>query len=223
MQDPPGQLEAFPRADREEVADELCVEPAGIRAGREDFPNLQKKDGGIFRGRNRDEERFFLMFGWEVERKGVDLGVEAVRQCREDVLPLLVVGEERCKEYIESCGMGQRVRCSPPVPDVNELYRHAKAFLHISRAEGQSYALIEAVYAGLPVICSDIPEDRFAEVFCNAHFVPNEAPERIAREMEALMDRPAPTEEELAHDRKIIRERYSLEAWCGRIMREYGV
>ncbi len=188
-----------------------CYCPNGIRLER-----IRDAAGG-------DEERFFLMFGWEVERKGVDLGVEAVRQCREDVLPLLVVGEERCKEYIESCGMGQRVRYSPPVPDVNELYRHAKAFLHISRAEGQSYALIEAVYAGLPVICSDIPEDRFAEVFCNAHFVPNEAPERIAREMEALMDRPAPTEEELAHDRKIIRERYSLEAWCGRIMREYGV
>ena len=106
-----------------------------------------------------------LLFGWDVYRKGVNLIVEAVKDIKDDTLIIKIIGQKVCKEFLETHKNegSNHIVYSKPVDDINALYAESLAFLHISRAEGLSYALLEVIYAGLPVICSDIPENRFAE------------------------------------------------------------
>lgn len=163
----------------------------------------------------------FLMFGWDVYRKGVDLAVSAAQTL--SCPPCIwIVGLDACKSYLSSAN-APSIRYLPPVSDVNVLYREVTAFLHISRAEGQSYALLEAVYAGLPVICSDIPENEFARQFKNVTFVSNENIQQIASALHTVAQAPPPRDCDIAYNRAIIESSYSLQAWCHTIAAYYGV
>lgn len=166
-------------------------------------------------------ERNFLMFGWEVKRKGVDLVVEAASRLTPPC-SITIIGQEQCKNYLDEVPHADTIRFSAPVDNINELYQHTKCFLHVSRAEGLSYALLEVIYAGIPVICSDIPENRFAKAFKNVIFVPNEDSEAIATAMEQILSGPDNLQEEdVRFNRKLIEETYSLHAWTNKIMHFY--
>ena len=106
--------------------------------------------------------------------------------------------------------------------NINDLYRHTRAFLHVSRAEGLSYALLEVIYAGIPVICSNIPENRFANVFRNVFFVDNGNVEAITREMDRLARWDGRVDpEDVAFNRALMEEDYTLRAWCRKLMNLY--
>ena len=106
--------------------------------------------------------------------------------------------------------------------DINTLLQDSCCFLHISRAEGQSYALLEAVYAGLPVICSDIPENLFAQQFSNIYWVRTENAKDLADRISWILDRaPLPTLENIASNREIIDKKYSIQAWVDRVVTHY--
>ena len=81
------------------------------------------------------------------------------------------------------------------------MYEKSKCFLHISRAEGLSYALLEAVYAGLPVICSDISENRFAVQFPTVEMVESENTTDIAEKMKYIIN-----EKKYSNDKMCIRD-----------------
>ena len=165
---------------------------------------------------------YFLQFGWEVIRKGVDLVVQAMQLVNATNTQVIIVGQEKCREYLEINCSSPGVSFHEPVNNINELYHDAIAFLHVSRAEGLSYALLEAVYAGLPVICSDIPENRFAEVFRNIHFVSAENTKEIASMMDDIqMQPPTDTQADAEYNRSLIRRQYSLDAWVLRLLQLY--
>ena len=110
---------------------------------------------------NNSNSNAFLMFGWDVIRKGVDLVVAADS---DEALPpccIQIIGQTACQQYLQEHPT-EHIVFGKPVSDINALYQKSKAFIHVSRAEGLSYALLEVVYAGLPVICSDIPENQVA-------------------------------------------------------------
>ena len=164
----------------------------------------------------------FLMFGWEVMRKGVDLVVQAAEKTQAENLKIVIVGQEECKQYLsEHCSSG-KVVFLPPVDNINDLYRNTKAFLHVSRAEGLSYALLEVIYAGIPVICSDIPENKFASVFRNVFFVGNEDINAIATQIFQLSHWDGiVAEEDVRFNQKLIEQEYSVEAWSKKLMNLY--
>ncbi len=163
----------------------------------------------------------FLMFGWDVYRKGVDLAVSAVQTLSYPPC-IWIVGLDACKSYLSSVN-APSIRYLSPVSDVNVLYQEVTAFLHISRAEGQSYALLEAIYAGLPVICSDIPENEFARQFRNVTFVSNENVPQIASALQSVAQSQPPCNCDISYNRAIIDSSYSLQAWCHTIAAHYGV
>lgn len=162
----------------------------------------------------------FLMFGWDVHRKGVDLAIDAMRHLRSEKIRIMVVGESECKSYLENNAV-PGIIYKEPVKNVNELYCKARAFLHISRAEGLSYALLEAIYAGLPVICSDIPENQFAREFRGIYFVKNEDTVEIAQAIKNINSQILYSKENVDYNRNKIEKDYSLNAWCTKLLKFY--
>ena len=184
--------------------------PNGINISRIPPLTKPKKDG------------YLLQFGWEVVRKGVDLVIQAVQLVKSPNMHVVIVGQEKCREYLECNCSSPLVSFHAPVNNINELYHDAIAFLHVSRAEGLSYALLEAVYAGLPVICSDIPENRFAKVFRNVRFVTVENVKEIASMMDDIQAHsPTDTQADAEYNRALICQQYSLDAWVLRLIQLY--
>ena len=162
----------------------------------------------------------FLMFGWEIKRKGVDLAIGAMKNLDSNQVKIIIIGEEECKKYLEQNGVSGIVY-KEPVKNVNELYGKIRGFLHISRAEGLSYALLEVIYAGVPVICSDIPENQFARKFHNVFFIKNEDCVEIAETIKFLNSEDLYLEENIRYNRKIIEEEYSVSIWCRNLLKLY--
>lgn len=164
----------------------------------------------------------FLMFGWDYEVKGVDLCVEACLKMQ-DTFKIAIVGGASTqarikKEYGDVAG----IDVINPVSDVNELYKRTRAFLHISRAEGLSYALLEAVYAGLPVVCSNIQANLFAKQFPTVRFVESENVSDIACGMVEVVEQ-LREDTAIIRAREIIEEEYSTKSWTRKMLTHYGV
>ena len=63
----------------------------------------------------------------------------------------------------------------------------------------------------------------FAEIFPTVTMVETENVQAIADGMAHVMEKGAPTEEEIAMARKIIDEQYSIACWTDNIVRFYGI
>ena len=171
-----------------------------------------------------DQRKYdFLIFGWEYQRKGVDLCVEALKKISNENFKVAIVGSENIENIIkEKYGYVPGVEVVKPVSDINELYEKSKCFLHISRAEGLSYALLEAVYAGLPVICSDISENRFAVQFPTVEMVESENTTDIAEKMKYIINEKKYSNDMIEKSRKMIENEYSIACWVKNILKQYG-
>lgn len=171
-----------------------------------------------------DQRKYdFLIFGWEYQRKGVDLCVEAIKKISNENFKVAIVGSENIENIIkEKYGYVPGVEVVKPVSDINELYEKSKCFLHISRAEGLSYALLEAVYAGLPVICSDISENRFAVQFPTVEMVESENTTDIAEKMKYIINEKKYSNDMIEKSRKMIENEYSIACWVKNILKQYG-
>lgn len=166
------------------------------------------------------ENKALLLLGWDVMRKGVDVAVGAVSGSSDKEYLVDIVGLEKCEEYLKE-NKTEGISFLRPVTDINILFEKSRGFLHISRAEGQSYALLEAIYAGLPVICSDIPENLFAKQFKNIYWVKTGDSESLREAMDRLLASSCPTEEEIDYNRNIIDEKYSVNAWVKQCIEYY--
>ena len=186
------------------------------------FPNGIKTDR-IKRvsGKLDGEKKTLLLLGWDVYRKGVDILVEAVKMLNRTDYIVRVVGLDKCAEYLQQ-QQQPMLQFLRPVTDINTLYEGSTAFLHISRAEGQSYALLEAIYAGLPVICSDIPENLFAKRFRNIQWVKTGDKAALAQEIDSLLtSNHSAQNEDVEFNRGIIDEEYSIRAWVQKVVAYY--
>lgn len=170
---------------------------------------------------NNSKSNDFLMFGWDVIRKGVDLVVAADSEGALPPCRIQIIGQSACQQYLQD-HLTEHIVFGKPVSDINVLYQNSKAFLHVSRAEGMSYALLEAVYAGLPVICSDIPENQVAREFSGIFWVKNENVGDIKKQIRTICDLASPvSESEYQENKAIIQRKYSLDAWKKRIVELY--
>jgi glycosyltransferase involved in cell wall biosynthesis len=104
-----------------------------------------------------------LMVSALIASKRVETGIEAVSRIPDAYL--VVAGDGPLRQEIEATadrllsGRFKRLSISPSMmPDV---YRSADVFLHLSKDEPSSLAVLEALASGLPVVAHDLPQLRY--------------------------------------------------------------
>jgi glycosyltransferase involved in cell wall biosynthesis len=101
-----------------------------------------------------------------IERKGCHLILEALNDSNLDI-PLVIIGDlEQVPTYgqkLREMAKHRQVIFVPPIADRSLLFgivELCKLFVFPSTAEGMSIMLLEAASLGIPMICSDIPENK---------------------------------------------------------------
>ena len=109
----------------------------------------------------------FLLFaaGRIIQRKGAHILLEAFNKLNLD-LPLVIIGDlAQVPDYekrLKNLADGRRVFFIPAIEDRSTLFGLldlCKLFVFPSTAEGMSVMLLEAASLGIPMVCSDIPEN----------------------------------------------------------------
>lgn len=135
-----------------------------------DFEKVQV----IFRGRklqpvsskNSRGTNQFLFVGRLIQSKGLAAAIKAfgILLHTHPDLVFKIAGEgpekESLQELIEKLSLKGRVNLLGQVDQVSELLRESSYFIFPTHYEGLPGALIEAMLARVPIICSDIPENR---------------------------------------------------------------
>jgi glycosyltransferase involved in cell wall biosynthesis len=164
----------------------------------------------------------FLHFGWDPVTKGVDLVLQACKQiCRQQPSFALVIVGLKDADIRGAVGsaMPPWLRVVAPIESVGDLYAAADCMLSSSRWEGFSYAVAEAMAAGLPVITTDVRGLRWAAASSGVVLVPLE-PSALASAMVAMIhstQRPAYARA----NRQLISQSYSVDGWASRVIRIY--
>jgi glycosyltransferase involved in cell wall biosynthesis len=103
-------------------------------------------------------DEFTLLFiGNDWKKKGLITLLEAIADCRELPLKLLIVGDDDRRNYVASIqrlGIENRVCFSPTSPDVLQFYAAADACVAPSLEDAYGLPVLEAMACGLPVISS---------------------------------------------------------------------
>jgi len=98
-----------------------------------------------------------LLIGNDWRKKGLQTLIEALNECRDLPMQLLVVGKDDVKPFeatIERFGLLNRVRFLAPSRDVMQFYAAADAYVGPSLEDAYGLPVIEAMATGLPVIAS---------------------------------------------------------------------
>lgn len=110
-------------------------------------------------------------------------------------MKLNLIGQANDKKYlnsllnlIDSLHLGEIVKYLGPTNDITDVYRSTDLLCQVSYYEGFSNVIAEAVSAGIPVVASDIPENRFLITESqNGFLVSPENPDSIADGIERYL------------------------------------
>lgn len=170
----------------------------------------------------------FLTFGWDFSRKGADLILDACWRLNADgySFRLRLNGNEKTWPNLEAYLGGEDpawlIR-GMPVSDINELYQETDLFIQASRRETFSYAVCEAAYAGLPVVCSDIAGLEWAHELPTVAFFPSEDVDALYQLLKDYLDGQVTAAEQLESSRNVILDKYSLKTWVKKIQKAYDI
>ena len=125
-----------------------------------------------------EKDFVFMSTGELSKRKNHQTVVKALNKINDDSLKYLIVGEGAEEKNLitlsQNLGVDDRIVFAGYRKDVAELLKSADAFAFPSTQEGLPVALMEAIAAGLPVVCSkirgnvDLLKDGFDFVYdCN--------------------------------------------------------
>ena len=98
-----------------------------------------------------------LLIGNDWRNKGLQTLIEALNECRDLPIQLLVVGQDDAKPFeaaIQRLGLLDRVIFLAPSKDVMKFYAAADAYAGASLEDAYGLPVIEAMASGLPVIAS---------------------------------------------------------------------
>ena len=161
-----------------------------------------------------------LHFGWDWERKGGDVFLEALARLRGEqaFLGVTVGGGEPARELVGRLGLGDLVRVLEPDPDVRRLYAAADVFASTSRAEGMPFSVAEALCSGVAVVASDLPGHRAVAGEVAACRIVALEPDVVAAGIRALLARTSEVaQREADAARSSIVERLDLGPWAERL------
>ena len=158
------------------------------------------------------------------EQKGHTHLLAALPGLRREIpdLAVLLVGEGRRQEdlqrQVRDLGLEETVRFLGTRRDLPEIYRALDLFVQPSLWEGLPLALLMAMGAGLPVVATRVSGSQEAIVDgVNGYLVEPGDPEALARAILDLARQPEARRRLGEAARRIVAERYSLEAMLTRL------
>lgn len=169
----------------------------------------------------------FLTFGWDFYRKGDDLILDACEQLEKDgySFKILLNGNKNTwlelERYLQGRIPSYLVK-GQPVDDVNTLFCDSRVFIQASRRETFSYAVCEAAYAGLPVICSEISGLEWAHDLPTVTFFDLDS-KSLYSAMREFLSGNMVDKKAVNNTQQIIEERYSIDVWVKAILKAYGI
>jgi glycosyltransferase involved in cell wall biosynthesis len=96
--------------------------------------------------------------------------------------------------------------------DVSSILAAADVFVFPSRFEGLPGALIEAEAASLPIICSDIANNREVAESANAMFIPLDTPSKLAHAISTLATDKTYRSRLGTYSLSVFQERFQIDA-----------
>ncbi len=171
---------------------------------------------------NVEKSYDFLSFGWDFYRKGDDVILQACRMLSEGGYGFsfaLNGNDSTWKELDKFIGkqIPTYLLLQQPTTNVSQLYNDCRCFVQASRRETFSYAVCEAAYSGLPVICSDIDGVKWAHELPTVMFFANENSEQLAELMKEILCGYTCQSDSVERTRAIIEKKYSISAWIRNI------
>jgi glycosyltransferase involved in cell wall biosynthesis len=126
------------------------------------------------------------------------------------------------KELVRGLGLTRNIRFLGTTDQVWSLLKLCDVFCLLSRSEGMSNALLEAMASGLPCVASAVggtPE--MIEDGRSGYLVPSEDPDAAADRILRLLDDPEGARRMGAEGRCVVGERYSAQRMIDRIVASY--
>jgi glycosyltransferase involved in cell wall biosynthesis len=166
------------------------------------------------------EDTVLLHLGWDWHRKGGDIFLDAIAALRSEMNETRLVGATVAGEDDEKREWPADIVTLRPTSDVQSLYAAADVFVSPSRAEGQPYAVMEALSCGTPVVASDLPGHKaLAEGIPGYRIVPSEDSEGVAAAIRSLLARDESTARaEAAAAHEAIVDRFGVDAWSNKLL-----
>lgn len=167
-----------------------------------------------------------LHFGWNWWRKGGDLFLEAAVALRDagvNAVAATVRGGEPARADMRRLALGESaVRILEPADDVRSLFAAADVFVSPSRAEGMTFAVIESLASGVPVVGSDISGHRIVGGDLAACRLAPLDGALVAKQIRNLLARsPAQATQDADEARSWVCRRFDLRPWGDRLGTRY--
>jgi glycosyltransferase involved in cell wall biosynthesis len=184
-----------------------------------DTSRIKKIERSSFRGA-------FLGFGWDVQRKGVDIMLGALREVHEmgfDFKFILNCNESTFenKAYLVHDEDFVWLKITYPTNDINELYAESDVLISASRDETFSYAVCEALYSGMLVLSSDIVGLSWAKSFPTVRFFESEKVSELRDLIIELITNHRSSNDEIYASRELIDSQFSISNWANEVIRIY--
>lgn len=170
----------------------------------------------------------FLTLGWDFYRKGDDLILNACQRLYAEGFnfQMLLNGNETTWPVLNEYLKGKELpflKCINPTKDVASLYNSGDIFIQASRKETFSYAVCEAAYSGMPVICSDIYGLEWAHQLPTVCFFENENEENLYSKMKEFLCGKKYNSDAYTRTFEIIEDEYIIKAWSRKIIEIYDI
>ena len=207
----------------EQYGDKIVHIPNGV--GDEYNPDFTKAQK-VLESHGLVRNGYFIFAAGRIEpTKGAHLAIQAVNALSES-LPLLIVGDmSQVPEYTQRLRYmaGSHISFHPLIEDRETLFgvmASARFLVFPSLVEAMSMVLLEAASIGVPIICSDIPENR-AVMRDDAVYFETENAASLADRLVWALKNPEVMQYNATRARKRIRAEYSWDTITSRYVQVY--
>lgn len=162
-----------------------------------------------------------LTFAYQPIIKGFDLALDACGVLNADnkKYELMASAQELTYKYIKQRYMDDApewLKLIPPTDNISELFDAADILLCPSRSEGLSFANLEAIYSGLPVVYSDIPGNNLLADFEMTEAFKTCDSVDLAEKIKDCSVKGVALESQ-EQNRRIIEDHYAIQSWTERV------
>lgn len=134
----------------------------GVGLTLDKFKNRQKCD--LERFKNFDDDLILLSIGELNDNKNHEVVINELEKIKDKHFVYLICGLGNKKEYLQELvskkGLTNKVVFLGYRTDIPELLLGSDIYIHPSKREGLPVSVMEAMYSGLPICCSDIRGNR---------------------------------------------------------------